>query len=97
MRLNVMLCDTDVNQIVHQIFKPTTRGFNGTLRSECLDGHWFATLAEAKEVIEAWRREYNESRPHGALGEKRPHEIACEFADNREFTNTKTVEDSLSE
>ena len=53
--------------------KPTdnayVESFNGTLRSECLDAHWFATLAEARQVIEAWRQEYNESRPHRALGE----------------------------
>jgi putative transposase len=80
--------------------KPTdnayVESFNGTLRSECLNAHWFATLAEAKQVIEAWREEYNESRPHRGLGERTPHEIACEFAASREFTSTKTAEDSLS-
>jgi putative transposase len=80
--------------------KPTdnayVESFNGTLRSECLDAHWFASLAEAKQVIETWRREYNESRPHRALGERTPNEIACEFAASREFTSTKTAEDSLS-
>ena len=45
-----------------------SESFNGTLRAECLDTHWFGTLAEAKESIEAWRKEYNESRPHRALG-----------------------------
>ena len=43
--------------------KPTdnayVESFNGTLRAECLDVHWFATLTEAKHIIEAWRREYN--------------------------------------
>lgn len=80
--------------------KPTdnayVESFNGTLRAECLDAHWFATLAEAKQIIETWRREYNESRPHRALGERTPHEIACEFAARREFTSTKTDGDSLS-
>jgi len=71
--------------------------FNGTLRAECLDAHWFTTLAEAKHVIETWRREYNESRPHRALGERTPHEIACEFAASREFTSTKTDGGSLSD
>jgi len=64
--------------------KPTdnahVESFNGTLRSGCLDAHWFGSLTEAKETIEAWRREYNESRPHRAHGERTPHEIACEFA-----------------
>jgi putative transposase len=80
--------------------KPTdnayVESFNGTLRSECLDAHWFATLAEAKQVIEAWRREYNESRPHRALGERTPNEFASEFAASREFTGQQTAENSLS-
>jgi transposase InsO family protein len=33
--------------------------FNGTFRAECLNAHWFGTLAEAKRLIEAWRQEYN--------------------------------------
>lgn len=38
--------------------------FNGSLRDECLNVHWFETLDDAIEKIEAWRVEYNESRPH---------------------------------
>ncbi len=80
--------------------KPVENGyiesFNGRLRAECLDAHWFATLAEAKQIIEAWRREYNESRPHRALGERTPNEIASEFAASREFTGQQTAENSLS-
>jgi putative transposase len=45
--------------------------FNGTLRSECLNTHWFLDLKEAKQLIEAWRREYNESRPHASLGDRK--------------------------
>jgi putative transposase len=47
--------------------KPTdnalVESFNGTLRSECLNIHWFLGLKEAKQLIEAWRREYHDSRP----------------------------------
>jgi putative transposase len=50
--------------------------FNGTLRAECLDAHWFNSLGHACHVIEAWRSEYNASRPHGALGERTPNEFA---------------------
>jgi putative transposase len=63
--------------------------------NECLDAHWFETLAEAKQIIEAWRQEYNESRPHRAHGERTPHEIAKEFAASREFVDTQTAGDSL--
>ncbi|MCB2073072.1 MAG: IS3 family transposase [Novosphingobium sp.] len=48
--------------------------FNGSLRDECLSVHWFASLAEAKRLIEAWGREYNDSRPHRALGNLMPAE-----------------------
>ena len=42
--------------------------FNGRLRDECLNEHWFTSLAHAQVVIEAWRREYNNERPKKALG-----------------------------
>ena len=69
--------------------------FNGTLRAECLDTRWFGTLTEAKETIEAWRRGYNESRPHRALGERTPNEFACEVAANRDLTGPKAGESPL--
>ena len=46
--------------------------FNGKLRDECLNASWFETLEEAKEVIESWRTDYNEQRPHSALGNVPP-------------------------
>ena len=56
--------------------KPTDNAyieaFNGRLRAECLNAHWFLTLADAAEKLEAWRRYYNEDRPHGAIGHKVP-------------------------
>ena len=45
---------------------------NGKLRDELLDGEVFYSLAEAKVVIESWRRHYNTSRPHSALGYRPP-------------------------
>jgi putative transposase len=59
--------------------KPTdnasVESFNGHFRAECLDQHWFETLAEAKEVIEAWRVEYNEERPHRSLQQRTPRAV----------------------
>jgi putative transposase len=46
--------------------------FNGRVREECLNAQWFDTLAEAKDVIEAWRVDYNRNRPHGALEQLTP-------------------------
>ncbi|SMX56388.1 Putative transposase [Bradyrhizobium sp. ORS 285] len=56
--------------------KPTDnafiKAFNGRFREECLNAHWFLTLADAEEKVETWRRYYNEERPHGAIGNKPP-------------------------
>jgi len=52
--------------------------FNGKMRDECLNEHWFGTPGEARQTIEAWRRDYNEVRPHSALGNRTPQEFtAC--------------------
>jgi putative transposase len=60
--------------------KPTDNGFvesfNGSLRDECLNVNWFESLDEASAIIEAWRVEYNESRPHMALDGLAPGEFA---------------------
>jgi len=56
--------------------KPTDNAyieaFNGRFRAECLNAHWFLTLADAAEKLEDWRRYYNEVRPHGSIGQKVP-------------------------
>ena len=56
--------------------------FNATVRRECLNAHWFESLREAHDRIEAWRREYNESRPHRALQDRTPEEFARAHAEN---------------
>ena len=45
---------------------------NGKLRDELLNGEIFYTLTEAKVLVEQWRREYNEFRPHSSLGYRPP-------------------------
>ena len=55
--------------------------FNGKFRDECLSLEWFRSRAEAKVVIETWRRHYNEVRPHSSLGYLTPAEfVAIEHA-----------------
>jgi putative transposase len=49
--------------------------FNGTLRDECLNLHWFISLEDARRTIEAWRRDYNQVRPHSSLGDLTPEEF----------------------
>jgi len=56
--------------------KPTdnafAESFNGKFRTECLNAHWFMSLDDARRKCEAWRRDYNEERPHSAIGNKAP-------------------------
>lgn len=54
--------------------------FNGTLREECLNEHWFLSLREAKREIEAWRVDYNRVRPHSSLGNLTPAAFAAKEA-----------------
>jgi putative transposase len=60
--------------------KPTDNAFieafNGRVREECLNQSWFLSLEDTREKIEGWRTEYNDSRPHGALGNLSPKEFA---------------------
>ncbi len=49
--------------------------FNGRLRDECLNDNWFLSIRHAREVIEAWRKDYNSVRPHSALGGLAPREF----------------------
>lgn len=50
--------------------------FNGRFRDEGLNQHWFCSLDEAREVIEAWRADYTSTRPHSSLGHQTPEEFA---------------------
>jgi putative transposase len=54
--------------------------FNGRLRDECLNEHWFVSLAHAQVEIEAWRRDYNDERPKRSLGGLTPSAYAAQLA-----------------
>ncbi len=60
--------------------KPVQNGyiesFNGRLRDECLNTEVFLSMADAREKIERWRRDYNEERPHSSLADQTPGEFA---------------------
>lgn len=60
--------------------KPTQNAyiesFNGKFRDECLNDNWFTSLREARVLIETWRQDYNQTRPHSSLNNLTP----CEFA-----------------
>jgi putative transposase len=73
--------------------KPTdnakVESFNGRLRQECLNAHWFLSLDDARDKIEDWRRYYNETRPHSALQWATPAEFARQ-ARERALSGTST-------
>jgi len=55
--------------------------FNGRLRDECLNEHWFLSLADARRIVENWREDYNRMRPHSALGYRPPEEFRLAFVE----------------
>jgi len=49
--------------------------FNGRLRDECLNQHWFLNLTDARSIITAWKEDYHRERPHSSLGYRTPEEF----------------------
>jgi putative transposase len=83
--------------------------FNGKLRGECLNEHWFDSVGHAREIVEKWRIDYNEVRPHYSLNQKTPSEYADEVAasplgarertkplTNQPMTNTNQPKEALT-
>ena len=69
-------------QLVHiEPGRPMQNGkvesFHGKFRDECLNVSWFRNLWEAREKVESWRREYNQTRPHSSLGYQTPEAFAA--------------------
>ena len=62
--------------------KPTDNAFiesfNDSLRDECLNTHWFSSVTDAQEKLDAWRKDYNGCRPHKALDGLTPHEYRAQ-------------------
>lgn len=77
--LNQWAYENRVIQLFIQPGKPMQNGyvesFNGKLRDECLNEHWFRTIGEAQRIIEQWRLDYNNLRPHSALDNLTPSEF----------------------
>ena len=67
--------------------KPTDNAFiealNARVRAECLNASWFLSMADARDRIEEWRRQYNEDRPHSALGNLTPNAFAAQASKAR--------------
>jgi putative transposase len=67
--------------------KPTDNAFiesfNGRLRQECLNQNWFTSLADAKRIVEEWRQDYNQQRPHSSLKQKTPSDFVAHWQQAR--------------
>jgi len=59
--------------------------FNGRFRDECLNEHWFLTLADARRIVEDWRIDYNRNRPHSSLGNLTPQEFRTDHTKRLEL------------
>lgn len=78
----------NVQHLLIEPGKPMQNGyvesFNGKFRDECLNEHWFTSLAQAQQVIADWRRDYNEVRPHSSCGRIPPAAFAASYRQQQE-------------
>src|SRR5207249_2260211 len=61
----------------YPIQNAAVESFNGRMRDELLNQHWWRTLDEARRAVAAYREDYNRVRPHSALGNRTPEEVAA--------------------
>lgn len=71
--------------------------FNGKFRDECLNEHWFVSLADAQAAIERWRVDYNTVRPHSALADQTPHHFATTTEGARRLAPARLQDDAKPE
>jgi len=65
--------------------------FNGIFRNECLNENWFSGLEDARRRISAWRRDYNQVRPHGSLKDRTPDEFLANWTRNHTTPNGEEI------
>ena len=69
--------------------------FNSRFRDECLSQHWFASLSHMRSVIDVWREDYNEHRPHSALGYLPPAKYAATLKAPKKESNGPKISDTI--
>ena len=74
---------------------PFIESFNGSFRDECLNMELFANIREAREIVETWRCDYNDLRPHSSLGYKTPSEFAKAWAEKNGSEDSARAASSL--
>lgn len=89
-----------IRHILIQPGRPMQNGyvesFNGKFRDECLNEHYFESLAEAQQIIAAWRDDYNQIRPHSSLGRIPPAVFAAEHRRNANASETNATRTTIS-
>jgi putative transposase len=90
----IWACNAGVNLHFIKPGKPTqnafVESFNGRLRDECLNLHWFTSLEQANRIIQLWKHDCNNTRPHGALGNMTPAAFA-QYQKEKTLTAPNTV------
>ena len=85
-----------IRHILIQPGRPMQNGyiesFNGKFRDECLNEHWFETLAQARTAIAIWRQDYNEVRPHSSCRRMPPAKFAALHRQNSADVTQPTTE-----
>ncbi len=80
--------------------RPTENGyiesFNGRLRDECLNIQVFFSVADARDKLECWRQDYNQVRPHSALGDSTPEEFASAWQTAAATASSDGLQEGLS-
>jgi putative transposase len=75
--------------------KPMQNGliesFNGRVRDECLNLHWFINLKDAKQILASWKNDYNLLRPHSSLKNQSPSQFAHLNTINKKINNTLEI------
>ena len=71
--------------------------FNGRFRDECLNEHWFTSLAHTQVLIEAWRREYNEERPKEGTGRAHARPVRQAAGRGTQYSHHRTLNRSATE
>jgi putative transposase len=76
----IWACNAGVNLHFIKPGKPTqnafVESFNGRFRDECLNQHWFTSFEEANRIVQLWKHDYNNVRPHSGLGNLTPAQFA---------------------
>jgi putative transposase len=79
--------------------KPTQNAliesFNGRLRDECLNLHWFTDIKDVRQILSGWKNDYNLLRPHSSLGNQVPSEFAALVKKNKKIKNTIKIKNGV--